>query len=591
MCRIVPLVLALAMAATTPALARKWSSRSGSFRVEAELLDVRDGNAVLKKDDGSEVVVPLGKLSLADIRYIDGVLKSAEAGLGIKHANDAVPTVAPAAASPPAASGKAERPSASAAMSGAASRSFRYDWRPGQAFTYRVKMEVQLATGPEQVLRTIRYTVKSVSPDGSAEITFFETVVRSSNGKVVSASPYPVPSHFSPIYTRSRYSLGRYSTTSTPAEVVKIDRYGRILGMEGGAHFPFFLGRAAHLPFEPLSALAENPWTVATDIAFKMSTIDWLPNSMLAKFRREELPGREKSFFSIAGADSKQLSVRKTYEASSAAQVEGRPQVALSGESELTFERRRGLFSSAKMKVRVAMHDGAVLLEVPLQVSFELGSEAEEAQLKADAEKAKKESEDRVKDANRPLTVADLQQIVKDLNSGDLQKVSAAEIRLAVKKPEATDRKVIAALEALLKHENAPVRAAAARFLAHCATTDNVPALVKMLDSDSALIRADALIALGRLKATTAIDRIAQQVSLDPFQAGHALREMGPAAEPAALKLLTHGDRKAREQACQVLSQIGTKKSLPALEKAQKGGDRMMQIFAEQAIKSIQHRQ
>ena len=66
---------------------------------------------------------------------------------------------------------------------------------------------------------------------------------------------------------------------------------------------------------------------------------------------------------------------------------------------------------------------------------------------------------------------------------------------------------------------------------------------------------------------------------------------MGPAAEPAMLKLLAQGDRKSRGTACQVLGAVGTKKSLPALEKLRDDGDQLTEMYAQQAIRSIKHRQ
>ena len=107
--RLVPLVLILVAMLQSPSLARKWTSRSGGFSVEAELVDVRDGTAVLKKEDGTEVSVPLSKLSLADVRYIEGVLKSAEAGAGGKV--EGMPT--PPTETPPAETKQAPAPSGS----------------------------------------------------------------------------------------------------------------------------------------------------------------------------------------------------------------------------------------------------------------------------------------------------------------------------------------------------------------------------------------------------------------------------------------------------------------------------------------------
>ncbi len=49
---------------------RTWSDASGKFRVDATLLRVADGKAVLKRADGKEVSVPIKRLSEADQKYL-----------------------------------------------------------------------------------------------------------------------------------------------------------------------------------------------------------------------------------------------------------------------------------------------------------------------------------------------------------------------------------------------------------------------------------------------------------------------------------------------------------------------------------------
>src|SRR4029078_11660745 len=44
--------------------------------------DVKEGNVVLKKSDGTTVTVPLDRLSLADVRYVEKYLKEATAAVG-----------------------------------------------------------------------------------------------------------------------------------------------------------------------------------------------------------------------------------------------------------------------------------------------------------------------------------------------------------------------------------------------------------------------------------------------------------------------------------------------------------------------------
>lgn len=57
--------------------ARKWTSRDGRYTVEAELVDFQDGKAVLKREDGKLIRVPLSDLSLGDVHYVQESLKAA----------------------------------------------------------------------------------------------------------------------------------------------------------------------------------------------------------------------------------------------------------------------------------------------------------------------------------------------------------------------------------------------------------------------------------------------------------------------------------------------------------------------------------
>src|SRR5262245_13772949 len=58
--------LALFTADSAVAEVRTWTSADGKFKVEAELISVQDDTIQLRKADGTEVTVPLEKLSPAD---------------------------------------------------------------------------------------------------------------------------------------------------------------------------------------------------------------------------------------------------------------------------------------------------------------------------------------------------------------------------------------------------------------------------------------------------------------------------------------------------------------------------------------------
>src|SRR5687767_9288719 len=64
------LICGLLLSAAQRSLARKWSDATGKFSVEAELLKVEAGKVVLKKASGSEITVPVARLSQIDRRYL-----------------------------------------------------------------------------------------------------------------------------------------------------------------------------------------------------------------------------------------------------------------------------------------------------------------------------------------------------------------------------------------------------------------------------------------------------------------------------------------------------------------------------------------
>lgn len=89
------------------AAARTWVSRDGKYTVEADLVDVEDGQAVLRRGDGSVLRVPLAKLSLGDVKYVQEAMAAANpAAAAPAPSTPASPATAqPQAAAPAASSG------------------------------------------------------------------------------------------------------------------------------------------------------------------------------------------------------------------------------------------------------------------------------------------------------------------------------------------------------------------------------------------------------------------------------------------------------------------------------------------------------
>jgi Leucine-rich repeat (LRR) protein len=72
------LICGLLLSPAHPIWARQWTDNTGKHSIEAELVEVKDGMAVLKKSGGKTVDVPLNRLSTADRIYIQSREKPAQ---------------------------------------------------------------------------------------------------------------------------------------------------------------------------------------------------------------------------------------------------------------------------------------------------------------------------------------------------------------------------------------------------------------------------------------------------------------------------------------------------------------------------------
>jgi hypothetical protein len=65
------LLVVLTLVLSSPVWSRTWTDTTGRYTIEADLVEVKDGNAMLKKPDGNVVAVPIARLSRADRQYLD----------------------------------------------------------------------------------------------------------------------------------------------------------------------------------------------------------------------------------------------------------------------------------------------------------------------------------------------------------------------------------------------------------------------------------------------------------------------------------------------------------------------------------------
>jgi predicted Zn finger-like uncharacterized protein len=157
--------------------------------------------------------------------------------------------------------------------------------------------------------------------------------------------------------------------------------------------------------------------------------------------------------------------------------------------------------------------------------------------------------------------------------------------------PDERRGQVASALEPLLSDADQNIRTTAIEALGVWGTPDTVPILLKAMQEKET--RGAAIKALGRLKDARAVEPIAERLE-DFFERGEAieaLKKIGTPAEDAMIQRLRHTNGDVRQAACDVLKVIGTKKSLPILEKVAAENDFFLSPKAKEAIKAIEMRQ
>jgi S1-C subfamily serine protease len=192
----------------------------------------------------------------------------------------------------------------------------------------------------------------------------------------------------------------------------------------------------------------------------------------------------------------------------------------------------------------------------------------------------------------KPLTDAALTRALQDLTAPESFKKHAALMRLAGAEPTKERRaEVVKAVEPLLQDAEWGTRNAAVKAYAHWAGKDGLPKVLPLVKDDNGLVRWAAFDSLKEWKDERCVDVVAE--CLVPFdrrgKASEVLRAVGQPAEKATLKYLTHQDWGVRLEVCRVLQEIGTKESVPALEKTVPEGG-LVGPAAQGALDAIKQR-
>jgi HEAT repeat protein len=169
-----------------------------------------------------------------------------------------------------------------------------------------------------------------------------------------------------------------------------------------------------------------------------------------------------------------------------------------------------------------------------------------------------------------PLSAEALTQALEDLKSDNKEKRKAAANLLSKAKPEGRRDEVAKVLLVMMTDQDIFIMQAAAGALKVWAAREDIPELAKLTGNQNIFIRGAAQDILSQFtKEESAAAAIAERLNdfLDRGKAGILLRKMGPVAEKPVLAQLKASDPATRIEACKVLAVIGTKTSLPEVEK------------------------
>jgi len=557
--------LVVLLAATTCADGRTWRARVGDQQVEAEFVELRGSDVILQRADGKRIQVPLEKLSLEDVRYVEARTKGAEGG---------------------------DQP-------------FRYGFKPGVTYNYAYRLDARLNENSDAdafwLFGGVGYTtlpVEGRENTGDASrfnVDYHASLYMKGSGKFKMGSDGAV-SHLGKqehgslvINTRGEYISGKYDVT-----------------------VPFMFVPLSHMLLDPIADY-ETSWVVEDSIKLVTTRVDAsdddsffshfhrpptippffrdpnirpAPGPILDPFSRPSRPrttveseeaATERCEYRWGEATDEHRRLHRRYELKT---VDGGFQANY--ESVVTFDRRDGTPLRMDGEGTIQRSSENISIKTPVKFTYRLtGADAwrasEYTRLIPNLFEVVDETRSRkFRDQMQSGTAnerRDLMYYIKTLEPGDYQAEIAAEIAKA------------------LGSEDFWQRYAAAQSIRRWATEKEAPAIIEAVKRGGKGEYYDwVLVAAGRVPSAEAAEAVAAVLPGHLNPATAALIEMGPVAEDAVIKLAEASDGRVRWHAATILGVIGTEKSLPVLSKLTSDGFTSAKQGAEKAYKYLQAR-
>jgi hypothetical protein len=451
----------------------------------------------------------------------------------------------------------------------------RYSWESGARYGYETVITADHGEEVETLQGTPILQVESVSDEG-ARIKLLNHALHSTT---TAKNPARVPFRFPSPPRIPSFFEGHELT---------LDARGRVINQRGESQLPFVLGNLAQLLIEPFPADAVESWTQTESTSIRI-TSEWPPRSPFRRdVEQERLNAEETTTYTVQEIGDQSVSINKEYKLETVEAADGKPRMELSGSGELTFDRHRSLLSSLNYEGNFIVREDNTETKYPITIKFRLLTDDELAE-------HDRQAAEQLAAMKAPPMGEQRATMLADLTSGDINRGRKALIEIQPREPAAdqTDAELAAALAQWLESDDQSVRHLAAQALEKWGTAEEIPELLTVLADDSQIVVNSAMRALGRLHATDAIETLVARLAENQSRlaASEALKAMGADAEEQTLTALDDPEWTVRLEACRILEQIGTEKSVERLRAASSDDENaLIRQVSKQAADTIEAR-
>jgi len=545
------------LAAAAFADGRTWHARVGSQQVEAEFVELRGSDVILKRADGKQIQVPLEKLSLEDVRYVEARTKGSKDG---------------------------DQP-------------FRYGFKPGVTYNYAYRLDARLKEDSDDdafwLYGGVGYTPlpndeREKSGDASwLDVDYHASLYMKGSGKFKMGSDGAM-SHLNKaeheslvLNTRGEYISGKYDVSVpfmfTPLSLLPLDPLAdyetswvhedTIKLVTKKVDAP---GRAPFYPYFRRPIVIRTPRGPNRDPFSSRST----PKTTV----EAERAAKERCEYRWGEVTDQHCLLHRRYELKSA---DG--EFKANYDSVITFDRKQRI--PLRMEGDGTIHNGREDSAVKTRVKFAYHL------TNADAWRAS-ESTRLIPNLFEVLDEAQSRKFLDQMQRGTANQRRDLMYYIKTLRPADYQAEIAAEIAKALGSEDFWQRYAAAQSIRRWATEKETPAIIEAVKRGGKGEYYNwVLVAAGKFPSPEAAEAVAAALPAHLNPATAALIEMGPIAEDAAIKLAESSDGRVRWHAATILGVIGTDKSLPVLSKLTSDGFISAKQGAEKAHEYVQARQ